>query len=142
MGKFAALLVLVTVASMIYFFKPQTQVAINERSSSQPLSPSSVPTMDLANPANQKGQTLPHTHDAHTDHQHDQQIAPEIPEFIQQSLEAKRVPISELKEEDHPDGGKIVNLKGQYRHVPIAIINEDGSTSIIEATIKPLPDRQ
>lgn len=146
MGKFAALLVLVSVAALIYFFKPQTQVEVSDQASPKPQPPLSAPA---TTPADQQVQQLKtpeptpnqQAHD-HANHQHDHGSENEIPEFIRQSLEAKRIPASELKQVEHPDGSVSMDLKGQYQHVPVAVLDKDGKVTIIEKVIEPIPEEK
>ena len=144
MGKFAALLVLLSVAALIYFFKPETSSIITDNQAPQALD--NQPAKLIPAPAStQPSQTQQlqslheHDHD-HTDHQHGPAV--QIPEFIQKELEAKRIPASELKQVEHPDGSVSMDLKGQYQHVPVAVIGEDGKITIIEKVIEPLSDNE
>jgi len=140
MGKFAALLVLVSVAALSLLFKPETQVEVSEQVTPEASSPAtssgSAPQASEA----QQLQTLAPAHDEHSDHQHEHGSDEEIPEFILKSLEAKRIPASELKEVHHPDGSVSMDLKGQYQHVPVAVLDEDGKVKIIEKVIEPIAD--
>jgi len=144
MGKFAALLVLLSVAALIYFFKPETSSIITDNQAPQAhdnQSTKPIPAPASAPPAQTQQLQSLHEHDHdHSDHQHESAV--QIPEFIQKELEAKRIPASELKQVEHPDGSVSMDLKGQYQHVPVAVLGEDGKITIIEKVIEPLSDNE
>ena len=144
MGKFAALLVLLSVAALIYFFKPETSSIITDNQApqaqdNQPTKP--IPAPASAPPAQTQQLQSLHEHDHDHADQH-QESTVQIPEFIQKELEAKRIPASELKQVEHPDGSVSMDLKGQYQHVPVAVLGEDGKITIIEKVIEPLSDNE
>ena len=142
MGKLGALSILIVVAAMIYFFSPsksvevsssaqQRQTPIQENTSQ--IEPSQ--TQESITTASKESPLEAQATDIH-DHDHDSQ-AKEIPQYIKDSLEAKRIPASELVIEEHPDGSATLDLKGQFQHVPVAILGEDGKVKIVETTIQP-----
>ena len=144
MGKFAALLVLLSVAALIYFFKPETSSIITDNQAPQAhdnQSTKPIPAPASAPPA--QTQQLQSLHDHGHDHsdQH-QESAVQIPDFIQKELDAKRIPASELKQVEHPDGSVSMDLNGQYQHVPVAVIGDDGKVRIIEKVIEPVSDNK
>jgi len=146
MGKFAALAILLTVAAVIYFINPGVRVEVSDTIQEQikqakaaepniidSINSNPVPNTEAAGsntPLSDKNDDDEHNHAAATDN-------PRIPQFIKDSLEAKRVPASELVEIQHPDGSVSMDLKGQFQHVPVAVIGEDGKVKIIEAKIEP-----
>ncbi len=75
-----------------------------------------------------------------TDHQHTDE--PVMPAAIERALEAERVPMSALVAQPHPHGGHLINLKGQYRTVTVAVTDENGQVHLIERRITPIPDAQ
>lgn len=81
-----------------------------------------------------------HTQQRHHDHDHSDQSI-QIPVEINAYIESKRIPASQLTEQYHPDGSVSVDLKGQYQHVPVAVIGPDGKLKIIEKEIKPIPNQ-
>jgi len=121
------------------------QLASGSTVAQLPASPASASQADAGNaiqtPALNTHRPTPgkyHTHTKH-DHQHDESVS--IPVEIQAYIEKQRIPASELSETHHPDGSVSVNLKGQYRHVPVAVIGDDGKLRIIETQIRPLSDQ-
>lgn len=142
MGKLAALLVLLSIAALIYFFKPETSSMVTDNHPAQvnevPQA-GQIPAPASSQPAQTQQLQSLHDHD-HTD-QH-QESAVQIPEFIQKELEAKRIPASELKQVEHPDGSVSMDLKGQYQHVPVAVLDKDGKVRIIEKVIEPISDNE
>lgn len=140
MGKLGALLTLLVVAAVIYFFNPNKPAGVS--SSSEDI-PSEQNTSQLdANQIQQSislssknstlntGTTPIHHHDHHSQES-------EIPQYIKDSLNAKRIPASELIIEEHADGSATLDLKGQFQHVPVAILGEDGKIKIVETTLQP-----
>ena len=81
-----------------------------------------------------------HTNSRQHEHSHNDQDI-EIPVEINAYIESKRIPASHLTEQHHPDGSISVDLKGQYQHVPVAVIGQDGKLRIIEKEIKPIPNQ-
>jgi hypothetical protein len=138
MGKLGALTILIVLAVVIYFFSPgnQVQVAKTQQAikttmpaalTNEP-SKTEIPASDLTNSIK-----------THSDHKgHDEYEKIEIPQYIKDSLEAKRIPASELFEEKHSDGSSSIDFKGQYQHVPVAIIGKDGKVKITETRIEPI----
>jgi hypothetical protein len=144
MGKLGALTILIALAAVIYFFSTSNQVQVVKELAAieiaQPDSIKNQPT-DEAEPASSLSQSS-HSlkpHNDHKDHAENEKI--EIPQNIKDSLEAKRIPASELVEEKHADGSSSINLKGQYQHVPVAIIGENGKVKITETKIEPIADQ-
>lgn len=142
MNKLGALIMLVAVAAVINFLNPGSQVRI----------PSSLPIeagIEQPNPSANKqtaSRTMKDSQDSlkNTDaapHSHEVSTAVEqveIPQYIKDSLEAKRIPASELVEEKYADGSSSIDFKGQYQHVPVAVIGEDGKVKIVETRIEPI----
>jgi hypothetical protein len=144
MGKLGALTILVALAAVIYLFSTSNQVQVAKELAAieipQPDSIKNQPT-DEAELASSQSQSS-HSLKPHSDHEgHDENEKIEIPQYIKDSLEAKRIPASELFEEKHADGSSSIDLKGQYQHVAVAIIGEDGKVKIIETRIEPLADQ-
>ena len=65
-----------------------------------------------------------------------------MPAEIEKALEAERIPMSALVAQPHPQGGHVINLKGQYRTVTVAVTDENGQVHLIERRITPIPDAQ
>jgi len=123
----------------------QNQAASGSTVAQPPASPASASQADAGNaiqtPALNTHRPTPgkyHTRTKH-DHQHNEPVS--IPVEIQAYIEKQRIPASELSETHHPDGSVSINLKGQYRHVPVAVIGDDGKLRIIETQIRPLSDQ-
>ncbi len=62
-----------------------------------------------------------------------------LPDNIEIYLQQQRLPRDQLSAQPHPHGGRITDLKGQYRTVTIAITGEDGKVRLVERRIDPLP---
>lgn len=62
-----------------------------------------------------------------------------LPDNIEIYLQQQRLPRDQLTAEPHPHGGRITDLRGQYRTVTIAITGEDGKVRLVERRIDPLP---
>lgn len=144
MSKFAALLVLLSIAALIYFFKPETSSMVTDNHPTkvhEVQQAGQIPAPASAQPA--QAQQLQSLHDHGHDHsdQH-QESAVQIPDFIQKELDAKRIPASALKQVEHPDGSVSMDLNGQYQHVPVAVIGDDGKVRIIEKVIEPVSDNK
>jgi hypothetical protein len=144
MGKLGALTILIALAAVIYFFSTSNQVQVVKELAAieiaQPDSIKNQPT-DEAELASSQSQSS-HLLEPHSDHEgHAGNEKIEIPQYIKDSLEAKRIPASELVEEKHADGSSSINLKGQYQHVPVAIIGENGKVKITETKIEPIADQ-
>jgi hypothetical protein len=144
MGKLGALTILVALAAVIYVFSPSNQVQVAKELAAieipQPDAIKNQPTneAELASSQSQSNNLL----EPHSDHEgHEENEKIEIPQYIKDSLEAKRIPASELVEEKHADGSSSIDLKGQYQHVAVAVIGEDGKVKIIETRIEPLADQ-
>ena len=144
MGKLGALTILVALAAVIYFFSPSNQVQVaKELVAIEVPQSESIENQktDEAEPASSYSQSS-NTLEPHSDHEgHDEKENIEIPQYIKDSLEAKRIPASELVEEKHADGTSSIDFKGQYQHVPVAIIGEDGKVKITETRIEPIADQ-
>ena len=76
-----------------------------------------------------------------TDEKNKDKASTELPAEVHAYIESKRIPASELKPVTHADGSVSLDLKGQYQHVPVAIIGEDGKVTIVETEIKPIADQ-
>jgi hypothetical protein len=142
MGKFSAFAVLLVIAISIYFLNPNTQVPV---STSQPENIETIPTTKNAeiaeNQAKAPVQILKPTNtDSHKDHAGHDDDNIEIPQFIKDSLEAKRIPASELVTTQHAGDSTSIDLKGQFQHVPVAVIGKDGKVKIIETQIQPITE--
>lgn len=142
MGKLGALSILIVVAAAIYFFSPSKSVEVSSSAQQR-----QTPTLDNTSQiepgqlqesittASKESALEVQATDIH-DHDHSSQ-ANEIPQYIKDSLEAKRIPASELVIEEHADGSATLDLKSQFQHVPVAILGEDGKVKIVETTIQP-----
>jgi hypothetical protein len=145
MGKLGTLTILVALAAVIYVFSPSNQVQVAKKLATKAIpQPDSIKIQktDEAEPASshsQSSNSLELPHSVHEGHEENEKI--EIPQYIKDSLEAKRIPASELVEEKHADGTSSIDFKGQYQHVPIAIIGEDGKVKITETRIEPIADQ-
>lgn len=142
MGKFSAFIVLIVIAISIYLLNPNTQAPV---STSQPENIETISTTQNAEildvQTNIPTKMLnPTDIDNHKDHVHKNTDHIEIPQFIRNSLEAKRIPASELVEQHHPDGSVSMDLKGQFQHVPVAVVDKDGKVKIIETQIQPITE--
>ncbi|MGK0405611.1 MAG: hypothetical protein ACJAR6_000986 [Oleispira sp.] len=135
MGKLGALTILIVLAVVIYFFGPgsQVQVAKTQQAieATMPAALTNEPSKAEIPPSE-----LTNSIETHSGHEEYEKI--EIPQYIKDSLEAKRIPASELIEEKHSDGSSSIDFKGQYQHIPVAIIGEDGKVKITETRIEPI----
>jgi len=142
MGKFGALAILLAVAAVIYLLNPGSQIQVANTAPAESIIEPPVFIDNQQAASNDDGRpTDLLKNDDKTTHSHDlptPDTQAEIPQFIQDSLEAKRIPASELVEQHHPDGSISVDLKGQFQHVPVAVIGKDGKMRIIEKTIEPI----
>lgn len=131
MDKLAALTILLAVAVIIYLLNPGSQTQV-PAPTPLPITAPALEKMDTQQP----NIILKNTNEsAHNHETTDSQV--EIPQFIQDSLETRRIPASELVEQHHPDGSISVDLKGQFQHVPVAVMGQDGKPRIIEKVITP-----
>jgi hypothetical protein len=141
MSKLGTLAILVALAAVIYVFSPSNQVQVAKELATIEIPPSeSIKTQptDEAEPENSQSQSS-NSLKPHRDHEgHDENEKIEIPQYIKDSLETKRIPASALVEEKHADGTSSIDFKGQYQHVPVAIIGEDGKVKITETRIEPI----
>lgn len=64
-----------------------------------------------------------------------------IPKEIDDALEKRRIPASELKPIENADGSLSMDTKGQFEHVTIAVQQPDGKIIIVEKQIQPIPDK-
>jgi len=141
MGKFAALAILLTVAAVIYFINPGVQVEVPKPSAIEPVQQENTETQDTAQPETKQSITSdfanshPHNHENPAS---SNKADTEIPQYIKDALEAKRIPASELTVENNADGSSTIDLKGQFQHVPVAVIGKDGKAKIIETRITPI----
>lgn len=134
----------------------QPQVIVPQTSSDQaatshqPERQAPVTTSAAATPPIKRPALSTHTeHQAHyqtadrsaTDEKNKDKASPELPAEVHAYIESKRIPASELKPVTHADGSVSLDLKGQYQHVPVAIIGEDGKVTIVETEIKPIADQ-
>lgn len=139
MAKLGALSILLAVALMIYLFNPTTQIDIDSSDPNTQVSIASPAKLNSVQANSAKTIQQLETNDQV--HNHDNGVSDkpaEIPQFIKDSLESKRIPASELVEVHHPDGSVSMDLKGQYQHVPVAVIGDDGKVKIIETKIEPI----
>jgi hypothetical protein len=142
MGKLGALAVLLTVAAVIYLLSPDSQVLVAKEQ--QTVVQSKTLENEQVKEAHSKNSQSPlmHSIDSHSDSKDsDSNEKIEIPQYIKDSLEAKRIPASELVEQRRSDGSVTMDLKGQYQHMPVAVIGKDGKVRIIEQTIKPIANQ-
>jgi hypothetical protein len=141
MGKLAALSILIAVAFVVYFFNPQTQLEVSqtatpiEQDGQASDTQNSTPITSNAKPEpNAAAEISVKASHQHTDNHQDET---EIPQYIKDQLESQRLPASELTVKQHPDGSSSIDLKGQFQHVPVAILGEDGKVKIVETRIEP-----
>jgi len=143
MGKFAALAILLTVAAVIYFINPGVRVEVPKPVAIEPVQQEDAEPLKIqkTNPSDAKNSisndlTNSHQHiDGDTESSSEEDIV--IPQYIKDALEAKRIPASELTVEHNADGSSTIDLKGQFQHVPVAVIGKDGKAKIIETRITP-----
>jgi hypothetical protein len=144
MGKLGALSILIALAAIIYFFSPGSQVQVAKKQQAIEATMPEALTNEPAKPTQAEipASDLTNSIETHSDHEgHDENEKIEIPQYIKDSLEAQRIPASELVEQHHPDGSVSIDLKGQFQHVPVAIIGKDGKMKIIEKTIEPIANQ-
>ena len=144
MGKFGALAILLAVAAVIYLLNPASQVqVVQEQPAIEALQPDAVTNEQSTKVDTESSQTqLIESEKPHSDHEgHDSNDKTEIPQYIKDSLQAKRIPASELAVEQHADGSSSIDFKGQFQHVPVAVIDESGKVKIIETRIEPIADQ-
>jgi hypothetical protein len=144
MSKFWALAILLAVAAAIYLLNPGSQVQVAKgQQAIEAAQPDALINEKVKDTQSKDSQTQPiYSAEPHSDHiGHDTNEKNEIPQYIKDSLEAKRIPASELVEQQHADGSSSINFKGQYQHVPVAVIGEDGKVKIIETRIEPISDQ-
>ncbi len=139
MGKLAALTTLLTIAFLVYFFTPsQVQVANTTIESEQSRIEVKEKTKQI------KPLTIQQVNKDSPEHSHPHNTSADendhIPQYIKDQLESKRIPASELTVQKHPDGSSSIDLKGQFQHVPVAILGEDGKVKIVETRIEPKTD--
>ena len=139
MDKLRALAILMAVAGIIYLFNPGAQVEIltDTSTSSTPDQGISITPLMEATPAEKEA-----THTETEGALHKPSETQEVPKFIEDALEAKRIPADQLIKKHHPDGSTSIDLKGQYQHAPIAIKSKDGKPQIIERVITPIADSE
>ena len=144
MGKFGALAILLAVAAVIYLLNPGSQVQVVKEQPAMEATQPDVVTNEQATKVdteNSKTQLIDSAK-PHSDHEdHDTNNTTEIPQYIKDSLQAKRIPASELTVEQHADGSSSIDFKGQYQHVPVAVIDENGKVKIIETRIDPIANQ-
>jgi hypothetical protein len=116
MGKLGALAILVALAAVIYFFSPSNQVQVAkelvviEIPQSESIKNQQTEEAEPPSSHSQSSNLLEH----HSDHEgHDENENIEIPQYIKDSLEAKRIPASELVAEKHANGTSSIDFKGQ-----------------------------
>ena len=144
MGKFAALAILLTVAAVIYFINPGVRVEVPKPSAIQSIQQDDTEIIKIEKTTspeikNSISNDLTNSHqhiDGETESSSEEDIV--IPQYIKDALEAKRIPASELTAEHHADGSSTIDLKGQFQHVPVAVIGKDGKAKIIETRITPI----
>lgn len=140
MGKLGTLIILVALAAVIYVFSPSHQVQVAKELNAIEIPQDSIKNLptdkaELVTSPSQSSNSLK----PHSDHDENEKI--EIPQYIKDSLDAKRIPASELVKQHHPDGSVSIDLKGQFQHVPVAVIGKDGKMTIIEKTIEPIANQ-
>jgi len=144
MGKFAALAILLTVAAVIYFINPGVRVEVPKPSAIQLIQQDDTEIIKIEKTTspeikNSISNDLTNSHqhiDGETESSSEKDIV--IPQYIKDALEAKRIPASELTVEHHTDGSSTIDLKGQFQHVPVAVIGKDGKAVVIETRITPV----
>lgn len=142
MDKLRALAILMAVAGIIYLFNPGAQV--NPDSQVEILTDtgtSSATDQNINTTHNIKSAPIKATAEKEASH-HKTSETQEIPKFIEDALEAKRIPADQLVKKHHPDGSISIDLKGQYQHAPVAIKSKDGKPRIIERVITPIADSE
>ena len=139
-----ALAILLAVAAVIYFLNPGSQVQVAKKQQAIEVSQPDALTHEQTTKSDAKTSRTPlnDSTEPRSDHEgHDSNDKTEIPQYIKDSLEAKRIPASELVVEQHADGSSSIDFKGQYQHVPVAVIDESGKVKIIETRIEPIADQ-
>lgn len=143
MGKLAALMVLIAVAFIVYFFSPSPVEVVSKETDKQISkveSKEQTKTIKSLNNQQTTSQASGHIDSDDAEHSHQHPAADsdnQIPQYIRDELESKRIPASELTVQEHPDGSSSIDLKGQFQHVPVAILGEDGKVKIVETRIEP-----
>jgi hypothetical protein len=144
MGKLGALTILIALAAVIYFLSPGSQVQVAKKQqtieTAQPEQAKNTQTKDTP-PQNSQTQSTSPLNPSHDHEEHNANDKVEIPQYIKDSLDAKRIPASDLVEKKHADGSSSIDFKGQYQHVPVAVIGEDGKVTITETRIEPIADQ-
>jgi hypothetical protein len=144
MGKLGALAILIALAAVIYFLSPGSQVQVAKKQqnieAAQPEQEKSTQAKDTPAQNSQTQSTNP-LNPSHEHEEHNANDKVEIPQYIKDSLDAKRIPASDLIEKKHADGSSSIDFKGQYQHVPVAVIGEDGKVKIIETRVEPITDQ-
>lgn len=141
MGKFGAIAILLLVAAVIYILNPSSEVKKTQPETVLPTPAAPAASNVITAEKPQADNRSNHRSDNNHIHKHSEtDKLTEIPQFIKESLEAKRIPASELVEKHHPDGSVSMDLKGQFQHVPVAIMGNDGKVTIIETQIEPIPE--
>ena len=138
MDKLRALAILMAVAGIIYLFNPgaqvnpsaQVEILTDTSTSSTPDQSITITPLMEAAPAEKEAAL------------HKPSETQEVPKFIEDALEAKRIPADQLVKKHHPDGSISIDLKGQYQHAPVAIKSKDGKPRIIERVITPIADSE
>lgn len=142
MDKLRALAILMAVAGIVYLFNPGAQV--NPDSQVEILTntgASSATDQNINTTPHIKSAPIKTTAEKEASH-HKASESQEIPKFIEDALEAKRIPADQLVKKHHPDGSISIDLKGQYQHAPVAIKSKDGKPRIIERVITPIADSE
>lgn len=115
------LLLLIVILSVSYYFWNK---------GSEPVDSSSADT-EVDKDHHGHGHGHGHSHDA-SDDRVEEQLSSEMKAAINEYFEPKGDPvIREL-----PGGGKAVNISDRFRHVPVAIIGEDGQVQVREYNSK------
>jgi hypothetical protein len=78
------------------------------------------------------GSSATHSHDHQTNH--DNELPPELEEFI----ESRRKPASEIKVVNHGDGTATAYPGDQWSTVMMMVIDEDGTRRMVERRIEPV----
>lgn len=77
------------------------------------------------------GTSTAHSHDHHNDH--DNELPPELEEYI----ESRRKPASEIKVVNHGNGTATAYPGDQWSTVMMMVIDEDGTRRMVERRIEP-----
>lgn len=93
--------------------------------------PANQPSVHHYDTVLNKGTSTAHSHDHHNDH--DNELPPELEEYI----ESRRKPASEIKVVNHGDGTATAYHGDQWSTVMMMVIDEDGTSRRVERQITP-----